>query len=417
MGVNKGKLILKSENVRSSWRTIVLLGFLTSLFLLGGIVSLINVVLLIISKSNLHYLIFFLILFLFSLPINIFLVLFLLSEFIPALIIYENGIGIRKILFRKQISYKDVLDAEIKKGYIIPSKKHFLIYFQNRNPFIIEGGEILNYKKALSLILKNKKGIGTKTKLITLRKHRYDSSGIIQISCNGTGTKNDPILIDNTIDLPRNFYIKNYKLYILIKNIHKRFIGLEGCQNISFKDSKFKYINLNSCSDIEIKNLTTKYTLLDNCQKILLENSVLRRIKLYKSLHNIIKNCEILRLKESASKSNDYITNNIQLFESSVKKETLFNRNSLVKNQTQEIRTSVRNKKTFSEKHSNLTITIILILMIGPLFPSLIIGLLLEQEEARQIVGLLSFYYYLIFFVGLILWISIIGEIQKRTLS
>ncbi len=76
------------------------------------------------------------------------------------------------------------------------------------------------------------------------------------IDWKGKGTHNEPIVIDDRIDLPLNIRFMTGDLYIHIRNIDINILVLENCQNIIVEDSILSKIKVIKCNNVVIrKNL------------------------------------------------------------------------------------------------------------------------------------------------------------------
>jgi hypothetical protein len=69
----------------------------------------------------------------------------------------------------------------------------------------------------------------------------------------GKGTKNEPIVIDDSIDLPLNIRFMTGDLYINIRNIDINVLVLDKCQNIIVEDSILSKIKIVKCNNVIIR--------------------------------------------------------------------------------------------------------------------------------------------------------------------
>jgi len=69
----------------------------------------------------------------------------------------------------------------------------------------------------------------------------------------GKGTQNEPIVIDDSIDLPLNIRFMTGDLYIHLKKIDINVLVLENCQNIIVEDSILSKIKIVKCNNLTIR--------------------------------------------------------------------------------------------------------------------------------------------------------------------
>ena len=73
------------------------------------------------------------------------------------------------------------------------------------------------------------------------------------IGWKGKGTQNEPIVIDDSIDLPLNLMFMTGDLDIHIRNIDINVLVLDNCQNIIVEDSILSKIKIVKCSNVIIR--------------------------------------------------------------------------------------------------------------------------------------------------------------------
>ena len=73
------------------------------------------------------------------------------------------------------------------------------------------------------------------------------------IDWKGKGTHNEPIVIDDRIDLPLNIRFMTGDLSIHIRNIDINILVLENCQNIIVEDSILSKIKIVKCNNVIIR--------------------------------------------------------------------------------------------------------------------------------------------------------------------
>jgi hypothetical protein len=151
-------------------------------------------------------------------------------------------------------------------------------------------------------------------------KWSYIKARNIEIYCQGTGTKNDPFIINDLFPIPKRIVITNDKKYYVFKNLKLKKIGLEGCENFEFKNCEFTEFRLKKCSNITIQDLLIfRDTYLKDCLDISFDNCLMKNLVLYKSNFGFLKDSYIIRLKDWMSRNNDYKNTNIEFLESNKK--------------------------------------------------------------------------------------------------
>jgi hypothetical protein len=129
----------------------------------------------------------------------------------------------------------------------------------------------------------------------------------IEIECIGTGTMEDPVVIEPAETIPESIYLRDYSLFIQIRNLDKRYISLNRCQNITLKDCRLKYFDVFNSSNIKVENLSvTKLFRLFYSRDMLIEDSRIGKIKLKQSSSNTFKNCSFNKIKKILSNDNDF---------------------------------------------------------------------------------------------------------------
>jgi len=142
---------------------------------------------------------------------------------------------------------------------------------------------------------------------------RYGLTSPIVIDCKDKGTKDNPILIEPLEEIPKNFIVRGYKYYIVIKGFKSSYILIENCQNILIEETELNRLRIERCSKITIRNFTCVSRLtLYRCRNVSIENSFIARLRLFKSSDNSIRNNFIVRLKEIDSKNNQLELNDIR---------------------------------------------------------------------------------------------------------
>lgn len=145
--------------------------------------------------------------------------------------------------------------------------------------------------------------IGMKRQFKILRFEKIILEGM------GSGTSEDPIILDATYNLPSMFRIQD-------SNLHVNFIGLEqwsiyvhGSKNITFRNVTFKYLLLQVCSNCKIEKVSnSRYLKLYLSSNNEINECKLSKIRFHDSSFNKIRNCEIKKIKMvGKSKLNEFV--------------------------------------------------------------------------------------------------------------
>lgn len=102
----------------------------------------------------------------------------------------------------------------------------------------------------------------------------------------GKGTQNEPIVIDDNIDLPLNIRFLTGDLYINIRNIDINVLVLDNCQNIIVEDSILSKIKLIKCNNIIIReNLIRDMKIFFGRDNIIEKNRIYTILNLHSSIY------------------------------------------------------------------------------------------------------------------------------------
>ncbi len=128
---------------------------------------------------------------------------------------------------------------------------------------------------------------------IKIRIGKYKKSGEpldfkeFEITTQGSGLKEDPIILDSLVDIPSDFEILESDVYIIIRDCHINSIVLGYCENIKMERCTFRSIFLYNCSNIIINKCHSSFMNLVECRKSLFKDSKFdTELKLYKCYNN-----------------------------------------------------------------------------------------------------------------------------------
>jgi hypothetical protein len=127
----------------------------------------------------------------------------------------------------------------------------------------------------------------------------------IEIECDGSGTNDDPLIIEPSEFLPKVIYLRHNNLFIHLRNLEKRYISLYSCQNITLTNCRLKYLDVFHCDKIILKNLSiNKLFRLSSSKDVLIEDSNIEKFILKRSTSNIIRNSSFRQIKKYRSQGN-----------------------------------------------------------------------------------------------------------------
>jgi hypothetical protein len=128
-----------------------------------------------------------------------------------------------------------------------------------------------------------------------------------EIECPGAGTKEDPVIFEPFEDIPKALYLRDYDIFILIRNLDKKYISLINCRNITMTDCQLQYLDIFKCSNIKIKNLSVvKLSRLYASRDLRIEDTFIEKIKLKQSSSNFFKNCSFNKIEKTLSPNNNF---------------------------------------------------------------------------------------------------------------
>ena len=141
----------------------------------------------------------------------------------------------------------------------------------------------------------------------------------LEIECKGEGTKENPLIIEPSDKIPKNFIVRGYKYNLVLKGFKLRYILVENCQNITIEDTELTRLRMDHCSKIAIRNFTCFSRLtLYRCEDVTIETSFIAQLRLFKASDNSITNNYIIRLMEIGSKNNGMELNDITKVQRSI---------------------------------------------------------------------------------------------------
>lgn len=135
---------------------------------------------------------------------------------------------------------------------------------------------------------------------IKLRKVKYktlrnvpENYEEMEMDCQGTGTKEDPLVIEYVEDRSLNLDILEFDKYLVIKNCKLRVLSFYYSKNISVIDCKLRELRLRNCENIYINKVICSWIEMyesHNCS--LIESRSEESINLFRSHNNVFKKCE-----------------------------------------------------------------------------------------------------------------------------
>ena len=113
-------------------------------------------------------------------------------------------------------------------------------------------------------------------------------------SWKGSGTKEDPLIIDSANDLPQELQILNSNLYILLEGCKIDNLSLTGSQNITVSDCRLDLHHIVKSSNCLVRNSSIRKSLsIEHSSKIKVENCEINNLALVKSFSNEISKSNI----------------------------------------------------------------------------------------------------------------------------
>jgi len=137
---------------------------------------------------------------------------------------------------------------------------------------------------------------------------------------NGTGSGEDPFVVDDPFQLPESIIIKESTLYINFINQEFQGLGLSRSQNIKFENCSLEILDINQSSRIQASNCTIKNLIFTGGYNNDFNNCEIGDVPLnILSYNNRFTNCKIsddakaILLKEGGSFSLDFIPQILRL--------------------------------------------------------------------------------------------------------
>lgn len=118
-----------------------------------------------------------------------------------------------------------------------------------------------------------------------------------ELECRGSGTKEDPAIIEPSKQLPNGFTLEESDLFITFQNCYLTALELLSCQNVRLENCNIWKIFISHCFRVVInkstirRKLTLRYS---NDDKI--EDCSIRKLKIVVSNYCFIKNCSIKKI-------------------------------------------------------------------------------------------------------------------------
>ena len=155
------------------------------------------------------------------------------------------------------ISFDDFIDIELEKNHFYHSP-WLVLYLKDQMPIILNTQNIPNHKKMLNLITKHKIGGINERNLIFATKRFYGRFGYyeiaIPIECKGSGTEDDPHVIDETYKLLRSIYFLNHTSRTILRKVNSKRIYLDKCKNFTIENCNLNLVKLYQCENLFLKN-------------------------------------------------------------------------------------------------------------------------------------------------------------------
>ena len=356
---------------------------------------------------------------------SIVMFLIFIRFFLPHIIIYEDGVKVRKAytiatmfsyLKPRFYFFEQIKSITIEKFNVGETRADKTLNIQLKNDaFNIAIDWLKNYEAILKelnhrfLIYKNLHPTlqdCENARLITIIKHdrkftpigRYHpfysfrEHGKFELACNEEGNKMEPVVIDNSLPLPNRITIKDNDLNVNVNNISFAKLGFMTSKNIVVEDCNIDLLRMKSCSNITfISCIMTRDLKFKECQEIKFENCIIKKIVYVKSTEITFDHCYINKIKDWMSKNNQFISTSAKSLKTNVKEESFYVRNTLNQSQIKKIKFSLKKLRpsTFNILMKRLYTIYIIVLVIVFMFVD-------EIMESAMVL------FYILFILGII---------------
>jgi len=132
---------------------------------------------------------------------------------------------------------------------------------------------------------------------------RIADSKTIEIECEGSGTEEDPLILEVSDNFPKyRLMIFNQKKFLVIKGFILPYLHLDSCKNVIIEDCEFNLVRILHSSDIGINKVSASdsFGILD-CTNISINNCFIATLGIVKSKNSLIEQSHIFRYKEIRS--------------------------------------------------------------------------------------------------------------------
>lgn len=121
-----------------------------------------------------------------------------------------------------------------------------------------------------------------------------EKNNIIELNCEGNGTENDPLIIDEFVPLPKSFEINDSEIFIHITNHTLSNLKISISKNITIDNCYIEWFELNSCAHIKISKASSVLMGIGMCNNCTLDGCIIwGTLSITNSSHNVIKNCDV----------------------------------------------------------------------------------------------------------------------------
>ncbi len=110
------------------------------------------------------------------------------------------------------------------------------------------------------------------------------SKNQIEMGLKGTGSQEDPVIIDSVRDYKTVLKFKNIEKHILLKNVLVCEIRLVKCMNITISNCKIYHLKLTACHKITIMNSSIVHGYLAYCKNNVFKNNFLDKNRSFHTL-------------------------------------------------------------------------------------------------------------------------------------
>ena len=144
---------------------------------------------------------------------------------------------------------------------------------------------------------------------------KYPKEEITRIDFPGNGLLDDPIIVNSTEKLPRNFTLRDTDRYIVVNecNFRESEYGIifESCKNVEIINCNFRDILFLNCANSSLSNCTASNLYLTETHDMSISDCKIKGLYLNVSYKNQFNNCSLDKVINKSSRGNIFVNNSI----------------------------------------------------------------------------------------------------------